>query len=320
MFIRKFCQRSLFFVVMASISLLAVYADNVSSTANDGEKVPVLEQSADFKQPADIAAESAKQLQITPADLELRLKYADALFEMNKVDEALVEYTKVRDADKKNSDAILGIACCNENMGYPGLALSSYRSACNANPGNAAAVNGYLTCAYKQGRMNEALPYIRSLSQKSKHSAAGCYWTIASWLVEKDYWKAQPYAKEANRLDSKCFPSGSITAAGLVYRTGDAAIIMTPGASRQQRIGTGGMGGGGMMSGGSGSATASIGGGLGGGRGGMSMPRSGGGGGGGAPRGGSTGGGSIGGSIGGGIGGGGACPPVGGGGGGGTSG
>ena len=310
MFIKKFYQRSLFFIVMASISLLAVYADNVSSTSGDGEKIPAIEQSADFKQPADIAAETAKQLQITPDDLELRLKYADTLFEMNNIDGALVEYTKVRDADKKNSDALLGIACCNEDKGYPGLALSSYRSACNANPGNAAAVNGYLTCAYKQGRMNEAIPYVRGLSQRNKHAAAGCYWTMASWLVDKDHWKAQPYAKEANRLDSKCFPSATITAAGFVYTTGDAMVIATPGTQRQQRIGGGGMGSG-MSSGGTKNASSGMGGGLGG-------SRSMGGSSGGARSMGGGGGGGLGGSSGGG--GGPPCPPTGGGGSGGSSG
>ncbi|MHB1457099.1 MAG: tetratricopeptide repeat protein [Armatimonadota bacterium] len=307
MFIRKFCQRSLFFIVMASISLLAVYADNVPSTLSDGEQI---EKMADFKQPADVAAESAKQLQITPDNVELRLTYADALFEMNKIDEALIEYTKVRDADKKNSDALLGIACCNENKGYMGLALSSYRSACNANPANAAAVNGYLTCAYKQGRMNEAIPYVRGLSQRNKHAAAGCYWTIAGWFVEKDYWKAQPYAKEANRLDSKCFPTATMTASGLVYRTGNAMVIATPGTQRQQRIGNGGGMMGGMSSGGSRNTGSSLGGGS------LSGSRSLGGSSGGS-RSVGGGGGGLGGSTGGGAA---PCPPSGGGSSGGSSG
>jgi hypothetical protein len=188
-----------------------------------------------FRQPAEVVEEAAQQLQITPDDLELRLKYADALFEVNKIDQALDEYKKINKADKKNADALLGIACCNERKGYPALALSAYRSACNADPWNAAAVNGYMTCALKNGRLNEVLPYIKQLAQKDKHNAAACYYSIASSIVKKDYWKAQAYAKEAHKIDPKCFPD-KIEAGRLVYNSSQSVIIATPGASRLSRI------------------------------------------------------------------------------------
>ncbi|MHB1000735.1 MAG: tetratricopeptide repeat protein [Armatimonadota bacterium] len=291
-------------VCMPASSLFAddVAADKPAVTHTDQSK-PEDISVTEFKQPSQVAAEAAKQLINTPNDIALRLKYADALFEMNKIDQALAEYTKIRDMDKKNSDAILGIACCQENKGYAGLALSAYKSACISNPANAAAVNGYLEFAFKQGKLLDVIPYIKTLAQRDKHNAAGCYMTIAGWLVEKDYWKAQSYAKEANRLDSHCFQSAKIDASTLIYRSGSASIIMTPGASRQQRIGGGGIGGiGGGGSGGGVSAgrTAT---GIGGGGGGGSRVGSSGGGGGSVGGGGRAGGGISGGTSGGGGGG-----------------
>ncbi|MHB1001410.1 MAG: tetratricopeptide repeat protein [Armatimonadota bacterium] len=167
---------------------------------------------------SDVIANIAGELTKKPKDNSLRLIYADLLLENNRLDDAYSEYMKIRNAEKSNSKAITGIARYYELQEKWSLALAEYKTACMRNPGDPGAVMGYMNLAYKLGKLNESIPAIKSLAKTDKVNAAVCYWTVASWLVEKDYWRAQQYAMDAHLLDPAAYPDRSIASAPVYVR------------------------------------------------------------------------------------------------------
>lgn len=198
-------------IAILAISCSALADENTQKPAS--QEIPVdeaLKNMCDSLGPKH--AYLSKQLAEKPNDLGLRLQYADALLDINKVDEAMIEYQTVVKGGKNNPDALLGLACCYERQGNWRVALKNCAAACTAQPGNADAVTVYLACAQRHGKTGEALAAVHNLAQIDKSKAALCYWTVGGWIVENNYYGAQPFAKAAHELDSKTYPKPEMTA------------------------------------------------------------------------------------------------------------
>jgi tetratricopeptide (TPR) repeat protein len=226
-------SHSIFAILAICILVLCIpcHADQTSQSSAPKDE---LEKSLDnlceqYKGPADTIKQLLPQIKAKPDDLELRLKYADALMQNKNYKEALAEYRKVRDKDKNNSHAILGTAYCYDAQGDTSLALAECKSACDRNFDDPDTVLTYIIFANKHGKLGDSLPALHTLAKFQPIKAAPCYWMIAAWMVEKDYWKAQPYAKEAHNLDPKAFPSDGITAKPLDINWGNGGAIFMMG-------------------------------------------------------------------------------------------
>ena len=160
-------------------------------------------------------AELAKQLEANPNDNLLRLRYAGALLDCNKITEAATEYFQVRNSDKKNTEAIIGLAICYDRMEKSSLALEECNNAYKLNPTDPNTVMVLVACAYNNGKVQEAIPALDILAKTDKSKSAFCCWTIAEWLVGKDPSSAQIFAKKANELDSKNYPKSQISPQGV---------------------------------------------------------------------------------------------------------
>lgn len=178
-----------------------------------------------------------KELAEKPNDISVRLKYADFLLDNKKVNEALAEYTKISQMDKRSVDALIGSACCYDRQGNKSMALAACKSACQIDPANTDGLIVYLTLAQKYGKIKEAMPALISLTQADRSKAALCCWSIAEWIVERDHWGAQPFAQEAHKLDAKAYPKSEISAKPIKFTPGDGtAVVLSAGSSWKQRF------------------------------------------------------------------------------------
>lgn len=286
-----------------AIALLAVIAGTqfgraAAAGAPTPPAAPAIDEAARTLGTEDLA----KAVAAKPNDLDLRLTYANNLHWSGKYEEAVAEYSKILETDKRNSEALTGRACCYRHQDKQAMALAQYRTAWILNPSKPEVVKSFLSCANRNGKLYEAVPALRTLSKNNAAAGAELNWIVAEWLVDAHYWQAQEFSKEAHRLDPDSYPSPTVSAKALELNVGSGVLIgaVPRGGSGGSAFGgmSGGFGGGGSRTGGGGGSRIGGGGG-----------RIGGGGGGGGGRASSGGGGGIGGGAG--SSGGGGCAPSG---------
>jgi tetratricopeptide (TPR) repeat protein len=146
-----------------------------------------------------------EQLAKAPNDISIRMKLAACLAVDGRPKEAIVEYTKVIAADRKNIPAMLARAGCYERIHDLSLAFIDCRSAVETDSANTDALKAYVLTANKCGKLSQALTDLRSLARLDAAKAASCYWIIAQSIVDRDYYGAQPYAKAAHDLAPKIY-------------------------------------------------------------------------------------------------------------------
>jgi tetratricopeptide (TPR) repeat protein len=204
--------RSIFCLLMlttlATMASAGIPTTDMISTANPSHVLHSVDSS---DEPEESASEICRKLGENPNDSGLRLQYADALFESKDTSSALAEYKKVRKVDEYNPHAIIGAAYCYEAQGDWRVALSECRYACDHSPDDLGALLAYLYMAHKHDTLKQASKSVENLEAVNKPEAAACYEAIGEWIVVKDYWGAQPYARLAHKLDPVAFPKDTIS-------------------------------------------------------------------------------------------------------------
>jgi tetratricopeptide (TPR) repeat protein len=174
----------------------------------------------------------AKQLAEKPNDISLRLQYADLLLDKSRLSEAEGQYEKALAIDKTNVSGLIGLAACFERQGKWRLALDRCATACLQDPSNVDAVSVYLGCAQKHNVTGEVLPAIRRLEEIDKTKAATVYANVAKWIVARDYWAAQRFAKVAHDLDPKTFPHDYVRNKPLFMKDSNGKWLSAPPAAK----------------------------------------------------------------------------------------
>lgn len=228
-----FCHRRSSLLI--SLFLVVICLPRVSL----GADAPSATSSVVAPNPADLATvdDLARAVQSNPNDPLLRLAYADALHLSSRADEAIAQYDEVLAVDKYSVEAMMGRACCYRHENKAGRALAEYRNAWMRHQTNPEAVMAFTACAFRQGRLRDALPALTTLARTDKPRAAVCYWSVAVWMVEKDYWAAQGYARTAHTLDPESFPASTLTADQVTVRSGSSnGLVARLTASRQRQL------------------------------------------------------------------------------------